>query len=211
MKTSNLILFLVFSVLLISCDLSRSAQVDKNYSATVQPTTENKTQEKQSNGKDSIECVRTEPESIINKDVFPNTTFQLKKNEEFPFQNLGFENVKFENGDKLLIENIGCENFTLVFHYETSRFSHRIDDVQSWYQTAADLLTETNKGISNQDLLDGELKALKIYIKETKKLKYKEEIEYCGSEIRCVISLEEVKRLEGEKVKITISSGIGPL
>lgn len=212
------ILLFGFSTLFGSCELNRSATVNNNYPATAQPTVEtkpsvkvNSNQVNAANDENSFECVRAEPEPIIKKEVFPKTTFRLEKNKEFPHQNLGYETVEFENDDKLLIENIGCENFTLVFHFETDRFNGKTDDVRFWYKIATELLAQTDKGIGEQYSIKNELKALNSHIKKTKQLKFNEEIDYCGTEIRCVILLDEVKKLENNNMEIIVSFGTGPL
>lgn len=207
-----------FSITFGGCDLSRSAEIDNRYSATVQPTVDTKPKvnintdrHNAVDDENSFECVRAEPEPIINKEIFPNTTFRLEKNKEFPFESLGYETVEFENGDKLLIENIGCENFTLVFHFETKRFLHDTDDARFWYKTAAGLIAQTNKGILESYKINNGLKALNSHIEKNKNLKFDEEIDYCGADIRCVITLDKVMKLENKKVEITVSFGTGPL
>ena len=143
----------------------------------------------------SPECTRDIPESITDKTVFPLSRFRLRMNTKYPFEHLGYETIDFENGDELLIENIGCENFTLVFRYETSRFSHDLKDAKFWYKTAIELVSDTIKGIEKIPLPKNGLKALKEHINKNKKLKFKEQIEFCESETKCVVSVDGVKKL----------------
>lgn len=209
----------IFLVVAFSgCGFPHSVEVSDGNSVIVQPTITPTPQTEAlaappgaTNNEDSFECVRAVPEPIIRKEVYPETTFRLEKNREFPFQNLGYETVEFANGDKLLIEHLGCENFTLIFRFETGRFSGKSADARFWYHAAAELLAQTDKGTREQYKLKSELKALNSYIKKTKRLKFDEEIDYCGTDIKCVISLDEVKELKDNRVEIVVSTGIGPL
>lgn len=218
MKILNLVLILISLILFNGCDFNRSVTVKKDYSATVQPTVDISPKKDTDNNaantfdnKKFYECVRAEPEAIVDRKVFPKTTFRLEKNKEFPTEILGYETVEFENGDKLLIENVGCENFTLIFHFETDRFLHDTEDVRFWYKTSAELVSQTMKGLRETYSIKSGLKALNSHIKKTKQLKFAEEIDYCGTEIRCVVSLDEVKKLENNKVEIIVAFGTGPL
>jgi len=191
-----------------ACKVGESARVGKD-TATILPDAEKPKYPRETNYSD--ECARSEPEAIIKRDVFPKTTFRLKRNKTYPYQKLGYETVDFENGDKLLIEHTGCENFTLVFHYETHRFSRATKDVQFWHETSISLVEKTVKGIEKTELPKNGLKALISHIEKSEQLRYKELVEFCKSEIGCVVSLDGVKRLENEGVEIVISFGIGPL
>ncbi len=198
------------------CELNHSAassDYSVNNQPTVEPTTKinSETTQAKADGKSSFECVRPEPEPIIKKEVFPDTTFRLEKNKEFPFQHLGYETVEFKNGDKLLIENVGCENFTLILHFEVAGFPDKMDDTRFWYKKSADLIAQANKGINDIYLINGGLKALNSYIKKNKQLEFKKEIDFGGSEIKYVVSLDEVEKLKDNRVEITVSFGAGAL
>lgn len=96
------------------------------------------------------ECTRSVPEPILRKDFFAETNFELRKNEEYPFQMLGFETAKLKNGDRLLVENIGCENYTLVFRFVTERFKRDLNDVKYWYRAAQTLIDQAKPGILDE-------------------------------------------------------------
>lgn len=125
---------------------------------------------------------------------------------------LGFETAKFKNGDKLIIENIGCENYTLVFRYETKRFSGRISDTKYWYQTALQLIEQTKKSVADDTgLVKNGTKALSSYIRKNKKPKFDEEIDFGGKEIKSVVTVSKPIKRRGNTVEIEIIFGIGPL
>lgn len=161
----------------------------------------------------SFECVRTKPEPIIKKTIFSKTNFKLEKNKEFPFQDVGFETVNFSNGDKLVIENTGCENYTLIFRFETSRFSGSPDNVRFWYEKAILLVNQTKKGVRATDLnlIVRGINALSLYMKKNKRLKYEEFLDFGGTEIRDSVALKKVKRLKLNKFQVELSFGVGPL
>jgi hypothetical protein len=112
------IVFLTSLLTLVGCnDGVTVSEVDQTLNTTPQPTATVAVNE------DSFECVRAEPEPVVKKNIYPKTEFRLETNKEFPFQKLGYETVEFKNGDKLLIEHVGCENYTLIFRFETKRFT----------------------------------------------------------------------------------------
>jgi len=220
-KLQKSILSLGFIFIMFSgCDSTQSAQVNSqtsapqpivNKSANIKPNV-NVSQTNVAGDEDSFECVRATPESIVKKKIFPKTKFTLRKNEEFPFQPIGFETVEFDNGDNLTIENTGCENFTLIFYFETSRFSGKTDDARFWYRAAARLIEQTRKGlIDDTTLVRNGTKALNSYIKKNKTLKFDEEISFGGTVIREIVTLGEVEKLKNGRYKIELSFGIGPL
>ena len=204
--------YIIFITLLLAfstaCKVGESAR-EKKETATILPAAKN--EENNLSDKTSSDCPRSEPEAIIEKDIFPKTTFRLEKNTGYPYQKLGHETVEFENGDKLFIEHVGCENFTLVFHYETNRFPRATKNVRFWYKTAIDLVEKTVKGIEKTELPKNGLKALKSHLEKDDELKYKDMVEFCESEIGCVVSLNEIKKLENDRVEIIVSFGIGSL
>jgi hypothetical protein len=169
-------------------------------------------QTESSNKQDSFECVRSTPESILKENHFIESNFTLRKNEEYPFQMLGLETAKFKNGDRLTIENIGCENYTLVFRFETERFSGDVSDTRYWYRAASQLIEQTKKGIADDTgLVKNGTKALSSYIRKNKKPAFNAEIEFGGKEIRSAVTISEPIKRSGKTVEIEITFGIGPL
>src|ERR1051326_6096260 len=65
------------------------------------------------------DCVRGTPEPVVKKNIFPKTTFQLQADGL-----TAYETVDFDNGDKLIITNAGCEYYVLTFRFETARFKN---------------------------------------------------------------------------------------
>jgi len=221
-KSLNLFLLSSFLVVLSSgCSIQSAANI-KAVSADAQPTVDifantkpnvsaNVNQTNAVNN-DSYECARSTPKSIIKRRVFSKTNFTLQKNKDFPFESIGFETVEFENGDKLIIENTGCENYTLIFRFQTSRFSGKSEDARFWYRAAVQLIEQTRKGLVDEtNLVTNGTKALNLYIKNNKTLKFDEEIDFGGTEIRDVVTLSKVKKPKGNRYKIELSFGIGPL
>ena len=100
----------------------------------------------------SSECTRGKPARILNKRVFPKTTFRLKKNKSYPFEYTGFETVKLKNGDNLTIKHYGCDNYSLSFRFQTSRFSGNANRVKFWYRNAVKLIIPISKNLQNDYL-----------------------------------------------------------
>lgn len=213
------VLISAFVTLLSGCEPDRFSAINNRVPTQVQANA-GKTPPKPEIGGDpantssnenSFECVRAEPEPIIKKEVFPKTAFRLEKNKEFPFENLGYETVEFENGDKLLIENIGCENYTLIINFETGRFEKDENDVRFWYETAVKLIEAAQKGIREPYLVKNGVKALKKYVKTDDKPEFSKEINFGGTEIKDIVIFQRVEKLDNGRYKVKISFGTGPL
>ena len=159
----------------------------------------------------SSECVRGAPQPIVIRKRFPKTVFSLRKNKAYPFELTGFETVNFKNGGKLVIENGGCENFTLIFRFETGRFSGKPNDVKFWYQKAIQLMQEIQSGIKAPVAIRKGVKALNSYLQKTLHPKFNQEIDFGGREIRDVTSLIGVKKLSQKNYKIELFFTTGPL
>jgi hypothetical protein len=154
-----------------------------------------------------IECVRPIPKPIVKKSVFPNTKFILKNVDRVP---LGTETVKFNNGDKLVITNNGCENFSLDFQFETSRFAGNIKDIKYWYARSIQLMRQIEQGIDTASNIDKGIEAMVKYSKIDRP-KIGRQIDYGGTEIRSIVQLVEVKKIGSKKFVITVNFLVGPL
>jgi hypothetical protein len=159
------------------------------------------------------DCVRSVPEPIVKKSVFPKTTFKLTENKEYPAEKIGTETVRFNNGDSLVIENRGCETYSLSFRFTTAKFSANPNNSKFWYAKAIELVEQTKKGIRKVDvrLISDGVAALKKYARRYKNPKYDEFIEVRGGEIKEMVSLNKVRKLKGAKYEIEVSFGVGPL
>ncbi len=87
-------------------------------------------------------CSREQAKPIINKTVFKNTQFQLQSDSIS-----AIETVIFDNGDKLIIKNWGCEYYCLNFRFETKRYENDTKNTAFWYRKAVLLISEISKGI----------------------------------------------------------------
>ena len=159
-----------------------------------------------------MKCVRSVPEPILKKSVFPKTTFTKTKNKENTGETIGSEKVRLDKNTDLTIKNWGCENYTLTFQFLVKNESQKTSNTKFWYGKAIDLMNSVKKGISKEDinLINRGLKAISAYKNKTKNPKYENYIEIGGTEIRDVVVLEKVAE-QGNKHKVEISFGIGPL
>ena len=90
-----------------------------------------------------LECIRAQAMPMVIKSVYPNTTFELLSDSV-----TGIEKINFSNGDKLIIENGGCEYFVLTFKFETSRFQSDTSDAVYWFSKSIVLMKEILPGIN---------------------------------------------------------------
>ena len=118
MKRHYNILIIGLTLGLFACNSAADIQesnVEKSPTADSVQLTNNKTTEiEQEQSKD---CVRGQAEPVIQKEDYPNTTFILQADSL-----TAIETVTFDNGDKLIIRNWGCEYYVLTFCFETTKF-----------------------------------------------------------------------------------------
>ncbi|MFM7855349.1 MAG: hypothetical protein ACKO96_26340, partial [Flammeovirgaceae bacterium] len=101
-----------------------------------------KTVDTVANNNDESGCIRGQAESVINKSVYPNATFKLNEDNR-----TGTETVRIKNGDKLTINNWGCEYYALTFRFETNRFSADTTDINYWTDKGFELMREIKSGL----------------------------------------------------------------
>jgi len=150
----------------------------------------------------STDCTRGVAESIINKSVFPNSNFQLQKDSL-----TAIETVDFDNGDKLLIRNWGCEYFVLTFRFETTRFQSDTTDTNFWVEKAVQMLMETEKGLQDPSVIKQGTQALSRY----KNIQIGDEMDYAGGDLREFITVDRIQKITDKKYAIEISFATGPL
>lgn len=156
---------------------------------------------------DDFECVRSLPEPILLKEFFPDAQFEFLKKER-----KGIETASFENGDRLTVENSGCEYFVLSIHFETNRFQADLNNFSYWYEAALQLMNEIIPGLESPlDIESGNSKLVRYIAKNNSKLKFNTEIDYGGDDIRSFIYLDPVEKLDDGKFRINISYALGPL
>ncbi len=157
-------------------------------------------------------CVRSIPQPIINKSVFPNSKFVLKNIDYGAvIVPLGLETVEFNNGDKLVITNSGCEYFMLSFEFETSQGKGDVADAKYWFARSVELMRQTEKGINKSIDLSQGIKALEDYSKGNTNPLIDQDVDYGGQDIRSFFKLEEVKKLANNKFMVRVSFSVGPL
>lgn len=160
----------------------------------------------------SIECVRSVPEPILKKSVFPKTTFTKTINKETAVETIGYEKVRLNQNTSLTIKNWGCENYTLTFQFLLNNQAEKISNTKFWYGKAIDLMNLVKKGIRREDinLINKGLQAISAYKNKAANPKYGNYIEFGGTEIRDTVVLEKIIK-QGNRYKVQISFGIGPL
>ena len=112
------------------------------------------------NDKGDSDCIRGQAQSVIKKSVYPNTTFKLNEDNR-----TGTETVGLKNGDKLVINNWGCEYYALTFRFETNRFKADTTDIDYWINKALFLMKEIENGLDAPLDIPGGTPATKNYLK----------------------------------------------
>lgn len=156
-------------------------------------------------------CVRGKAKPIIDKTVYPKTAFVLQ-----PDSLSGIETVTFDNGDKLIIKNWGCDYYVLTFRFETSRFQRDTTDLKYWFKTATGLVTEILDGVDAPiDIKKGITQLTNRIDRDQsanfKSLKLRDEIDFGGNEIRDFVSVDRIEKLTDKKYAVEISFATGSL
>lgn len=151
------------------------------------------------------DCVRGIAEPILKKDFYPNSIFKLNADSI-----TAIETVDFKNGDKLIIENDGCEYYVLTFRFETSRFQADTTNILFWLDKSHKLLTEVEQGINSSMVTDGIL-GIKTFLDSKKSIVLGEEIVFNDSEIRFFGLIRRVQKITDKQYGIEITFAVGPL
>ena len=211
MTARILVTILTLAILLIACQTKSTTEEKEILDSD--SATENVTQSTQSADRvkseevvDDSDCIRGQAESIIKKAVYPNSTFKLNKD-----NHTGTETVELDYGDKLIINNWGCEYYVLTFRFETTRFQADTTDVKYWIDKAVVLMNEIEKGLDSPLNIPGGTFATKKYLDENKPYSLGEEIVYDDDVIRDFVTFDRVQKLSDKKYAFEISYATGPL
>jgi hypothetical protein len=160
----------------------------------------------------SLQCVRSIPQPIVKKSVFPNANFALKNIDYVGVVvPLGLETVELNNGDKVAITNSGCENFTLSFQFETSRFTGQVQDTKYWFARSVELMRQIEPGLESSINLTQGIATLEKYLMTNDNPSIGQEIVYGSQEIRSIVQLADVKKLGNQSFTVKVIFSIGPL
>jgi len=155
------------------------------------------------------DCKRGQAEPIIQKEDYPNTTFLLQADSIS-----ALETIVFENGDKLIIKNWGCEYYVLTFRFETTKFQGDTTNLAYWFRSSAILITGMLSALDAPIDIKRGLVFLHSYIakhEDNKTLKLGEEIDFDGSTIRNFLTIDRIEKLNDIKYAVTLSYTTGPL
>lgn len=167
--------------------------------------------QKQTEQVQSNDCVRGQAAPVIQKADYPNTIFLLQ-----PDSITAIETVTFDNGDKLIIRNWGCEYYVLTFRFETSKYQHDTTDLAFWFRSADGLMTSMLGGLDAPIDIKRGLVLLDSYISRDEKNGYKnlqlgEEIDFGTNDIRSFLTVDRIEKINDKNFGVTISFTTGPL
>lgn len=157
------------------------------------------------------ECIRGEANPIIKKEIYPHSTFVMQ-----PDNLTAYETLTFDNKDKLIIHNYGCEYYILTFRFETTRFQEEITNLPFWFSKSATLMSEIQIGIDTAFDIKKGLENLEIYIENNSKndnmnLKLGEQIDFGDEDIRSFVTVDKIEKVTDKKYAVEISFALGPL
>jgi hypothetical protein len=157
---------------------------------------------------DNTDCIRGQAQSVTKKTVYPNAIFKLNSD-----KHTGTETVDLKNGERLIINNWGCEYFVLTFRIETERFQADTTNTIYWLGKAATLMKEIQYGIDAPLNLQLGIDAIPIHLASMDSRSYElgEEIVFNDDVIRSFVTLDRVQKINEKRFAIEISFATGPL
>ncbi len=151
------------------------------------------------------QCVRGEPESIINQDKF-RTEFRIENH-------VGFEKLILDSVTTLIIKNHGCESYSLTFRFEILEKNQKLDNIRFWYKRLVGLMTKIEDAnqspIDIFELIKALVKYIDVYSNEPLKLGHY--LYISQGEIPNIVVFDQIKELENNKFVLEATTWIGPL
>lgn len=155
---------------------------------------------------DFSDCVRGPAEQVIKKNISPTSVFELNED-----GHTGKETIQFDNGDKVVIRNWGCEYYLLTFRFETERYSSDTTDLSFWMNKAILLMQSIEEGIESPLDIPGGTAKMKQVLDDKKPYANGEEIVYADGEIRQYVTFDRVEKMDNKKYAVEVTYGMGPL
>jgi hypothetical protein len=157
------------------------------------------------------QCTRGQATPIIDKSVYPNTTFQIQADSI-----TAIETVVFENGDKLVIHNWGCDYFVVTFRFETSRFIEDTTDLEAWFKHANTLTASVLSALNVPIEIERGLVYLNSYMdwdenNGHQNLQLGKQLDFGGSDMRSFLTIDRIEKLSDNRTAVEISFSEGPL
>jgi len=150
------------------------------------------------------DCTRGKPEPVIKKEIYPKASFHIKGK-------IGYEEALLKSGDKLTIENKGCEYYVLQFRFETSRFKADATNSKYWAKAAVVFMSDIKSAIDAPIDLNKGILALNSYYIKNKRPTLGKEIDFGEQDIRSFVTLDNIREIANSKYAVTITYTTGPL
>lgn len=208
MKRQNYI-FIFVTALLFACTSNKDRKEDTEVIETQVAELDNSLDidPKEKIFNDDFNCVRGQAEPIVKRDLYPKGTFTLQSDSL-----TAIETIEFDNGERVIIKNWGCEYYVLTFRFETSKYNADTTAMKYWYVNSSKLMTELINGLDAPLDIEKGLVALNDHIsKIVFELEIGTEIDYGENEIRSFVSLDNIERIEKNRFEVTMSFALGPL
>ena len=158
---------------------------------------------------ENYNCVRGQAEPIVLKSVYPKTEFHLNKDSLS-----GIETILINETEKVTINNVGCEYYTLNFIFETKNYTGDLSNFYYWYKASYDLVNNIKAGLDSPIDIEAGLKVYLKYVEKNKNhLELNTQIDFGQTElyaIRDFVTLHEITKIE-DNYFVNISFSTGPL
>lgn len=224
MKKITIILFILIIVCTSFIIFSLRNIYDVQYTTTSVPALTNKNEDMIAKATAYMEqeCTRSLPEPVLNKKLFPNSTFNLEgykvEDSNYIYLLRGIETLTLTSGDIVTITNSGCESYGLTFHFITSRFAAAPTDTAYWFPHSVDLMTQM-KGAFIADVplpMDTYIQKMASYVVYAKKNQYKdlkigEYIPFRDDEVQETAVVDSIQKLADGTYAVDVSFSMGPI
>jgi len=209
-------IFLSFTIALFACNSTPEAtqkEVEKKETvdSIITPAQPAESTAKTTIAETGDNCKHGEAKPILKKGSFPKTSFELQSN-----KSTGIETIHFDNGDKLIIKNWGCDYDALTFRFETNRFHEEPSNAGFWYKRAVTLMNEINKKLEASINVAKGTERLVTQIEEDvpngyENLKLNEELDFEDGPIRTFVCIDKVEKLDEKRFAVEVTFAKGPL
>ncbi len=201
-------------ILLVGCETKKTSgqnEITSDTTNTDDTTVNNSTASdsiKTGDDFDNSECIRGQAESVTKKTIYPNAIFKINSD-----NHTGIETVDLKNGERLIINNWGCEYFVLTFRIETERFQADTTNTIYWLDKAVILMREIENGIDAPLNIQGGIEAIPIHMASMDSRTYElgEAIVFKDDIIRDFVTLDRIQRINDKRFALEISFATGPL
>jgi hypothetical protein len=197
---------LVGVVLLLSCSKSKTNSAAESLVDNSTELTTNISLESNGIKRDtSLHCIRGQAQPIVIPGILGHSQFKLNGDGI-----TGTEKLLLSNGDSLIINNWGCEYYSLTFRFVTNKYLSDTTNIDYWLDKAVGLMKDISNGIAPPvDIMTG----TDLLSQASKKEEYElgQWITYGNETMSNIVTLDRIKSNGNRYFTIEITYSAGPL